>query len=719
MFSDIVYGDILLSPYSFTLSVGGYQIKKLTQDQFIQRSILKHNGKYDYSLVEYLNLSTKIKIICPIHGVFEQIPKNHVNGFGCPKCSGKEKHTSISIIKRFIKKHGDKYDYSIVDYKNNKSKVKIICPIHGVFEQSPTHHINGQGCPKCANIKNSNISRLTIDSFIIRSKEIHNDFYCYSKSIYVNSHTKITIICPDHGEFEQVPYDHLSGHGCSKCSSIISKQELGLQEWIKSLFMSKKLTQEEFVNRSIDVHSNRYDYTQSEYINAKTKVKIICPEHGVFEQLPRAHFDGQGCPECGKLRTISKLTTSTTVFIDNAVSVHGDKYDYSFVKYKQSHSKIKIICPEHGVFEQTPTSHLSGCACPKCGINTTKTKLISNTDEFIKISTKVHGDKYDYSLVIYTNNKTKVKIICPEHGVFEQRPDNHVYLLHGCPKCSSIISKQELGLQEWIKGNVDILTNDRSIISPYELDIVIPSHKIAIEYNGLYWHSETQGKNSNYHLNKYNMCKDKGYRLIQIWENEWLTKQDIVKSIIKSSLGLHTIKIHGRKCDIKIISPKEARPFYNNNHIQGFHSGEHHGLYYNDELVSCLTIKKYNTGDMLERFVNKTNVLVHGSFTKLLKSFNITSDLITFSDPRYFMGNVYESNGFEYMYNSKPNYFYFKNGSLDVYNRRNFQKKNIQRKYETGYLDTFDLNKTEYQNMLDNGYHRIWDCGNMKYILSP
>ena len=243
------------------------------------------------------------------------------------------------------------------------------------------------------------------------------------------------------------------------------------------------------------------------------------------------------------------------------------------------------------------------------------------------------------------------------------------------------------------------------LIHPLELDIVIPSKKIAIEYNGLYWHSEQQGKDINYHLNKFNLCKDKGYRLIQIWENEWLMKKDIVKSIILNSIGKHTTKIHGRKCEVMVVTPKEARPFYDNNHIQGFKGGEHHGLYYKGKLVSMLTIDK--NGE-LQRFVNKINTIVHGAFSKLLKSFD-DKELYTFADLRYFTGGVYESNGFKYEHTVPPRYWYFKNNTK-VYHRRTFQKSKLSSK-----LKNFDDNITGNNNMINNGYHRIWDCGNLKF----
>jgi len=466
--------------------------------------------------------------------------------------------------------------------------------------------------------------------------------------------------------------------------------------------MPKSKTTEQFIIDAYCKHGDKYNYKLIEYKNNKIKVKIICHKHGIFDQRPNAHLRGQGCKKC----VIDSQRMHIDEFIKKSKLVHGEKYDYSLVKYKNWKSKIKIICPEHGVFEQQRNNHLRGDGCPKCsGV------FKPNTNEYISSAIEVHNGKYEYNLVEYKKSHTKIKIICPIHGVFEQLATNHIQG-QGCPKCASHISKAELELQEWLKRYIDIETNNRSLISPYELDIIIPSHKIAIEYNGLYWHGEQQGKGSKYHLNKYLACKEKGYRLIQIWENEWLFKQDIVKSILINALGKTPYKIHGRKCRIVEISPSVARPFYNDNHIQGFNGGRHIGLRYEDELVSLMTIRK--DGELC-RFVNKKYHNVYGAFSKLLKAFinEGYSSIYTFADLRWFTGNVYSMNGFEYVYTIKPGYTYFKD--MIIYHRRHFQKKQIEHKYNKGELSYFNPDETEYINMLANGYDRIWDCGKIKF----
>jgi hypothetical protein len=219
---------------------------------------------------------------------------------------------------------------------------------------------------------------------------------------------------------------------------------------INGIDMPRKKTTEEFIVDAYCKHDDRYNYKFVDYKNNLTKVKIICPVHGIFEQIPGDHLKGSGCSKCSGTK---RLTTEE--FIKKAKVVHGDKYDYSLVEYKNRRIEIKIICPEHDIFEQIPTNHLNGKGCPKCGGNIKKT-----TEEFIKKAKVVHGDKYDYSLVEYKNAKTKIKIICPEHGIFEQTPECHSNS-QGCPKCSGRYEKP------YNKLNIPLYDTYQSQLEPY------------------------------------------------------------------------------------------------------------------------------------------------------------------------------------------------------------------------------------------------------------
>lgn len=201
-------------------------MKKLTKTDFIEKADLAHGNKYDYSLVNYIHSKTKIVIICPIHGEFNQTPRSHLFGKECLKCSyikraGNKRKTKTEFIKKAKLTHGNKYGYSLVDYKDSKTKVKIICPIHGVFEQIASNHLKGNNCDKCGGSCKS-----TIYEFIEKSNIIHNNKYDYSLSEYIRTDIKLKIICPKHGEFEQLANNHLQGYGCPICRESKGEKEI-------------------------------------------------------------------------------------------------------------------------------------------------------------------------------------------------------------------------------------------------------------------------------------------------------------------------------------------------------------------------------------------------------------------------------------------------------------------------------------------------------------
>ena len=264
-----------------------------------------------------------------------------------------KKITSKEFIEKAKKVHDNKYDYSKVEYVNAKTEVCIICPIHGEFLQKPSKHLLGHGCRDCGKKKISNSVSYTKEEFIEKAKKVHDNKYDYSKVEYKNCDTEVCIICPIHGEFLQKPKIHLQGGNCQKCSA---NKRVSSQ--------TKKL--DSFIREAKKVHGNKYDYSKVEYVNAKTEVCIICPIHGEFKQTPDNHLQGHGCKFClyDKLKNCRK--SNKEEFIKKAKLVHGNKYDYSKVKYVNCDTLVTILCPTHGEFTQTPYNHLHGCSCPNC-----------------------------------------------------------------------------------------------------------------------------------------------------------------------------------------------------------------------------------------------------------------------------------------------------------------------------------------------------------------
>ena len=294
--------------------------------------------------------------------------------------------------------------------------------------------------------------------------------------------------------------------------------------------MPRKLDTDSFIKLANETHNGKYIYTEVEYVNSRTKVCIICPIHGKFLQTPNSHLQGCGCPKCQsqkRRRTLEEV-------IERANLVHQSKYKYDRAIYTNDRTEICITCPIHGDFLQKVAYHLNGNGCPKCAIE----NRTSNADELIKKASIVHNGKYDYSKVNDCSVNTKVCIICPEHGEFWQRMHDHLKGC-GCSKCANKLSNGENELFEFIKTICnDAIQRERNIISPYELDIYIPSKRIAIEYNGITWHSEKFKGNDakTYHLMKTNLCKEKEIKLIHLFEDEWLEKKEIVKSMLTEIL---------------------------------------------------------------------------------------------------------------------------------------------------------------------------------------
>ena len=297
---------------------------------------------------------------------------------------------------------------------------------------------------------------------------------------------------------------------------------------------------------------------------------------------------------------------------------------------------------------------------------------------------------------------------------------NEIPICKICADIKNNVSYPENEIINFIESlNIYTDKNNRKILNGKELDIYIPSHNIAIEYNGLYWHSEIY-KDDNYHLNKTELCENEGIKLIHIFEDEWLHKKDITKSRLSNILGLSKIKIFGRKCVVKEVSSKNSREFLELNHIQGnVNSSIKLGLYYDDELVSLMTFgglrksmgsnHKEGVYELL-RFCNKLNSSVIGGADKLLKHFIKThnpKEIISYADRRWSQGDLYEKLGFSKSNISKPNYFYINNTKRE--NRFTYRKDVLVKQ---GYSN----DKTEHEIMLERGIYRVYDCGNLKYI---
>jgi hypothetical protein len=209
------------------------------------------------------------------------------------------------------------------------------------------------------------------------------------------------------------------------------------------------MTRDEFIEKAKFKHGDKYDYSlvKADYKRGKDSVKIICPKHGVFEQLGESHLYGCGCNKCAIEFRAEKVRSNDSDFIKKAKIIHGDIYDYSLVNYKSAIKKVKIICNIHGTFEQRPNDHLNRHGCPHCGVETVAIKRTKNTEHFIEKANIEHHFKYDYSKSKYINNRSLICIICPNHGEFWQKANSHLNGL-GCAKCSGSFMNTEYFIEK-------------------------------------------------------------------------------------------------------------------------------------------------------------------------------------------------------------------------------------------------------------------------------
>ncbi|MDR0675887.1 MAG: hypothetical protein LBF97_02465, partial [Elusimicrobiota bacterium] len=326
-------------------------------------------------------------------------------------------------------------------------------------------------------------------------------------------------------------------------------------------------------------------------------------------------------------------------FIEKSKKVHDDKYDYSLIKYENAYSILKIKCNNCGnIFKQEARNHLRNkTCCPFCNLlNQRKT-----TQQFVYEAKKLHNDKYEY-LDEYIASKEKIKIKCKKCGtIFLQSPHDHLRNEepHGCPKCGFNVSKPEIEINDYIKNlGFETILSSKILTNPYEIDIIIPGKKIAIEYNGLYWHNEESllkrfngdlNLARNIHQIKYDMCKEKGYQLLNIWEDDFKLHKDIILNMLSYKLGVFNKDVYARKTSFSFINKNEAESFLNENHIQGFSSGTYYlGLKENNELVAVMVLLELKDKFILARYA--TSKSVKGGFTKLLKNFNPNKKIETF-----------------------------------------------------------------------------------------
>lgn len=387
-------------------------------------------------------------------------------------------------------KYPGKYDYSLVsdDYKGCNSMVRIICKEHKLTFKQSMYILLKFGRNNCSKCKKGSKKQELLNMrtrFIDKAKALFPDLKLNFKKVkYINSSTPITLICEKHGEWSIKPNEFFnSKYGCSACG--IENPHF---RKIKGVLVPNGTTLAQFIEKARAVHGDKYDYSRVVYRGKDKNVKIKCPDHGIFPQTPDAHTNGkQGCKKCAREYNIKQTTWTKEQFLQRVYEIHGDRYDYSKVEYKAYDKDVIIICHIHGDFEQKPNNHIDNeQGCPKCGHISRCLSLSDTVDDFIRKARLTHGDRYDYSKVVYMGSRENIEIICKKHGAFPQIPASHIFGC-GCPTCNQ--SKGEEMIESYLKRiNVKFIQQKKfkgcKNKNYLKFDFYIPEWNCCIEYDG-------------------------------------------------------------------------------------------------------------------------------------------------------------------------------------------------------------------------------------------
>lgn len=453
------------------------------------------------------------------------------------------------------------------------------------------------------------------------------------------------------------------------------------------------MNQEEFLAKVKSVHGDLFDCSHVEYKNAHTHFILTCPKHGLFKTTYQSLvIKKRHCPKCGdekgrKNRNPNQLGLTNEDVIKLAQEKHGDEYGYSKLEYVGTKRLMTITCKKHGDFKQSFALHVrKGCGCPKC------------YPPFVTLN------KIDTSKIknFKTRQGKKVLSECKKHGEYSTWISNSVYKNTGCPRCCTKESRGQKELTKFLSKFVEVEINKNIFIgSSKTVDVFIPSLNVAIEYNGVYFHS-TGAKNyqkipvtereavvRKEELWKFKECKKLGIRFITILDTEWLEQTGRVKSFLMGVIS-SSLQIGARETSVKILIKAEAFSFLDKHHMQGSPAGNkeawYYGLFYKDKLVSVMTFsgssyrrKLGDNGVDLSRYASIARVA--GGASKLFKRFLFDNpfckEVLSFCDPRLFTGDLYEKLGFKLEVKYPYDYKFLKGKQL--FHKAHFTKQRLKK----------------------------------------
>ena len=536
----------------------------------------------------------------------------------------------------------------------------------------------------------------------------HNGKYDYSRSfereLDAYGRWVVPITCPEHGEFLQSPSKHKFGRGCPICAGSVMHNPL---QKLRVAFPDQEFPDD-------------WNY------GSKEEFTLVCKKHGEFvttyNQLTstKAKAGTPACHKCAFEQRGLKHRIGPTEFGRRIQSVFPD-YLFALNDGMTTSSKVVYVCPKHGVKESIANDLLGGHGCPECGQeNRNKSILevrgVTPRQNILEVGA-VHGGRYIPHMSTIRRTHEFIRVTCVKHGAFEL-PLYSLKAGKGCPACAGRISAQELEIRDWLRSlGVTVEQQARDLLESGNPDLYLPDHSVVIEHCGLYWHREEQFGRLN-HYSRYRDAIQGGMHLITLFEDEWQYRKEAVKKVILGILNIDSDKVFARNTEVRPATWAEVSPIYDENHLQGAGSPckENYALIHDGEVVAAMSVRadRFGSNDKeLTRYAFRKRVV--GGFSKLLKAFKDAQTtpgcLVSYSDKRWFRGQTYEKAGFKYSGETGPGYWWAKGPKR--YSRVKFQKHKLKE-----LLQKFDETLTEEENMYANGYWKIWDCGQDRWILT-
>lgn len=596
--------------------------------------------------------------------------------------------TFQEFVERSRKNHGDKYTYHEETYNGTKKHTIITCPIHGDFPQTPKNHMEGQGCPQCGKEYAINVRKCQWEDFIKESNKRFLNKYEFPniENEYENSHSKITIRCKECGNvFQKIACDHITSAdgGCQQCRRLIRTK----------FYTYESIKKYQTVN-AIKPFNGK--------ITKNDMVTLICPIHGEYSIRLKNFLYGKGtCRKC----TCGKAKRTKDSFKAEFEIKYGGLVEADYTTFVSMSEPMVFHCKVCGnAFKRAPqamiSAHYKHGPCPICSQNE-RSKIRTKTTEDFKrqVEAKYGKHVFDMSKTIYTKSRNLVTLKCNECGKYFTIEANSLLQGHGCPHHNRNNSKAEQEIADYIKQlGFNVTQNERAVLPSHkELDIYIPSHKIAIEYDGLFWHNENI-KGKDYHLNKTIECQENGIKLFHVFEDEWIERHQVWESLLATSLGKKYKQQYSKPSIIMEIDNLTAQTFIEKNSLFNYGNYDINTGIFNDDkmLIFALSLNKDSSVFIYAALsIGTSSSLLALAIKYIQEHYQLKSPLNTFVDLRWDNGEQIKSLGFKKKEIIPPQFHY------GIWSTRKTQAQ-------------FSLLSEEEKN---KKWFKIYDCGYEKYAL--